>query len=64
MSDHVATSTFEVPGVRAVRESARELTGYWWVLLVAGIAWVSVALVVLQFDQASTCSWCSPGSGR
>ena len=53
MSDHVATSKFEVPGVRAVREGARELTGYWWVLLVAGIAWVAVALVVLQFDQAS-----------
>ncbi len=53
MSDHVATSKFEVPGVRAVREGARELTGYWWVPLVAGIAWVAVALVVLQFDQAS-----------
>ena len=53
MSDHVATSKFEVPGVRAVREGARELTGHWWVLLVAGIAWVAVALVVLQFDQAS-----------
>ena len=53
MSDHVATSQFEVPGVRAVREGARELTGYWWVLLVAGIAWVAAALVILQFDQAS-----------
>ena len=53
MSDHIVTSKFEVPGVRAVREGARELTGYWWALLVAGIAWVAVALVVLQFDQAS-----------
>ena len=53
MSDHVVTSKFEVPGVGAVREGARELTGHWWVLLVAGIAWVAVALVVLQFDQAS-----------
>ena len=53
MSDHVTTSKFEIPGVRAVREGARELTGHWWVLLVAGIAWVAVALVVLQFDQAS-----------
>jgi uncharacterized membrane protein HdeD (DUF308 family) len=53
MSDHVTTSKFEIPGVRAVHEGARELTGHWWVLLVAGIAWVAVALVVLQFDQAS-----------
>ena len=53
MSDHVATSQFEVPGIRALRDGARELTGYWWVLLVAGIAWVAVSLVVLQFDQAS-----------
>ena len=53
MSDHVTTSKFEIPGVRAVREGARELTGHWWVLLAAGIAWVAVALVVLQFDQAS-----------
>ena len=36
-----------------MREGARELTGNWWVLLVTGIAWVAVALVVLQFDQAS-----------
>ena len=31
----------------------RKATGYWWVLLIAGIAWVAVALVILQFDQAS-----------
>ena len=36
-----------------MRDSARKLTGYWWTLLVAGIAWVAVALVILQFDQAS-----------
>ena len=36
-----------------VARSARKLTGYWWVLLVAGIAWVAVSLVILQFDQAS-----------
>ena len=53
MSDHVATPQFEVPGIRAVREGAREVTGYWWVLLVAGIAWVAASLVILQFDQAS-----------
>jgi uncharacterized membrane protein HdeD (DUF308 family) len=53
MSEHAATPQFEVPGIRSLREGARKLTGYWWVLLVAGIAWVAVALVILQFDQAS-----------
>jgi uncharacterized membrane protein HdeD (DUF308 family) len=36
-----------------LRNGARRLTSYWWVLLVAGVAWVAVSLVVLQFDQAS-----------
>ena len=53
MSDHTATPQFAVPGIRSVRESARSLTAYWWVLLVAGIAWVAAALVILQFDDAS-----------
>ena len=53
MSEHAATPQFEVPGIPSLREGVRKLTGYWWVLLVAGIAWVAVALVVLQFDQAS-----------
>ena len=53
MSEHAATPQFEVPGIPSLRDSARKLTGYWWVLLVAGIAWVAVALVILQFDQAS-----------
>jgi uncharacterized membrane protein HdeD (DUF308 family) len=53
MSEHATTPQFEVPGVRSFRDAARKLTGYWWVLLVAGIAWVAAALVILQFDQAS-----------
>ena len=53
MSEHAATPQFEVPGIRSVRDSARRLTGYWWVLLAAGIAWLAVALVILQFDHAS-----------
>jgi uncharacterized membrane protein HdeD (DUF308 family) len=53
MSEHVATPQFEAPGIPSLRESARTVTGYWWVLLVAGIAWTAVALVILQFDQAS-----------
>ena len=53
MSEHAATPEFEVPGIPSLREGARKFTGYWWVLLVAGIAWVAVSLVILQFDQAS-----------
>lgn len=37
----------------AVRAAGAELARYWWLSLVAGIAWVIIALVVLQFDQAS-----------
>jgi uncharacterized membrane protein HdeD (DUF308 family) len=53
MSEHAATPQFEVPGTAPLRDSARKLTGYWWVLLAVGIAWVAVALVILQFDNAS-----------
>ena len=53
MSEHAATPQFEVPRIRSLRDSVRRLTSYWWVWLVAGIAWVAAALVILQFDQAS-----------
>jgi uncharacterized membrane protein HdeD (DUF308 family) len=53
MSEHTATPPFEVPSIRSLRDGARSLTAYWWALLVAGIAWVAVALVILQFDDAS-----------
>ena len=53
MSEHAATPQFEVPRIRSLRDSVRRLTGYWWIWLVAGIAWVAAALVILQFDQAS-----------
>ncbi|HEX6455983.1 MAG TPA: DUF308 domain-containing protein [Solirubrobacterales bacterium] len=33
--------------------ATREVTGYWWLWLLAGIAWTVIALVILQFDQAS-----------
>ena len=36
-----------------LRETVREITGYWWVGLVAGIAWLVISLVILQFDSAS-----------
>jgi uncharacterized membrane protein HdeD (DUF308 family) len=53
MSEHAATPDFGTRGIPSLREAARSITGYWWVLLIAGIAWVVVALVILQFDQAS-----------
>lgn len=53
MSEHTATRQFEAPAIPSLRQSARELTGYWWAMLAAGIAWVAVALVILQFDEAS-----------
>jgi uncharacterized membrane protein HdeD (DUF308 family) len=34
-------------------EVGRALTGLWWLWLFAGIAWVVIALIILQFDQAS-----------
>jgi uncharacterized membrane protein HdeD (DUF308 family) len=53
VSEHAATTQFAPPSIHALRDSVRTATGYWWVLLAAGIAWVAVALVILQFDQAS-----------
>jgi Short repeat of unknown function (DUF308) len=37
----------------AAREALRELTAHWWLWLVAGIGWVAMSLVILQFDGAS-----------
>ena len=53
MNEHAATPDFGTRDIPSLRESARSVTGYWWVLLTAGIAWVAVALIILQFDQAS-----------
>jgi hypothetical protein len=36
-----------------LREATREMTGYWWLWLNGGIAWIVVSLVILQFDSAS-----------
>jgi uncharacterized membrane protein HdeD (DUF308 family) len=33
--------------------AAREVTGYWWLWLIAGIVWIAISAVILQFDQAS-----------
>jgi uncharacterized membrane protein HdeD (DUF308 family) len=53
MSEHAATPEFGGSAIPSLRETARSFTDYWWVLLIAGIAWVAVGLVILQFDQAS-----------
>jgi hypothetical protein len=53
MSEHAAAPQFGAPAIRSLGEGARSVAGYWWVLLVAGIAWVAVALVILQLDDAS-----------
>jgi uncharacterized membrane protein HdeD (DUF308 family) len=36
-----------------MREALKELSRLWWLWLVFGIAWTLVAVVILQFDQAS-----------
>ena len=41
-------------GARAdAREVVKEVSKYWWLWLVCGIGWTIIAVVILQFDQAS-----------
>jgi uncharacterized membrane protein HdeD (DUF308 family) len=35
-----------------MRDGYRDASAYWWLWLVAGIAWMIAALVILQFDRA------------
>jgi uncharacterized membrane protein HdeD (DUF308 family) len=35
------------------KTTARDISGYWWLWLITGTAWIIIALVVLQFDRAS-----------
>jgi uncharacterized membrane protein HdeD (DUF308 family) len=53
MSGSAATPEMGDVSVAERAEVARELTGFWWMQLVLGIAWIVAALVILQFDQAS-----------
>ena len=54
MSDHAAQASAATHAKPAdVRETVSKLTGYWWVGLAAGIAWLVISLVILQFDKAS-----------
>jgi uncharacterized membrane protein HdeD (DUF308 family) len=47
-----------IPGMEssaraAVPDPFRQMANLWWLWLVAGVFWIVVALVILQFDQAS-----------
>jgi uncharacterized membrane protein HdeD (DUF308 family) len=54
MSEHAANPAIDTAAQpTSVRDKAREVTGYWWVGLVAGISWLIISLVILQFDSAS-----------
>jgi uncharacterized membrane protein HdeD (DUF308 family) len=46
------TSQTQRPAI-GLRAATRELTGLWWLWLIAGVAWLVVSLVILQFDAAS-----------
>ena len=35
------------------RAAVKEVSKYWWLWLVCGIGWTIIAVVILQFDQAS-----------
>ena len=37
----------------AAPDPFRQMTGLWWLWVITGVFWILVALVVLQFDQAS-----------
>jgi uncharacterized membrane protein HdeD (DUF308 family) len=54
MSDHAVRSQSDgPPTISGFRDAIRQATGYWWVGLLAGIAWLVVSLVILQFNNAS-----------
>jgi uncharacterized membrane protein HdeD (DUF308 family) len=54
MSEHAANPNIGMKAERtSIRDNVREITGYWWVGLVAGISWLVISLVILQFDSAS-----------
>jgi uncharacterized membrane protein HdeD (DUF308 family) len=54
MSEHAANPNVGLPAEQtSLREKVREMSGYWWVGLVAGITWLVISLVILQFDSAS-----------
>ena len=53
MNEFAAQHHIGAPLMETLRDSVRRMTGYWWTLLIVGIAWVAAALVILQFNDAS-----------
>jgi uncharacterized membrane protein HdeD (DUF308 family) len=53
MSQHAASTPLGESPIAGVRRDAQEATGYWWLWLVAGIAWIAISVIILQFDAAS-----------
>jgi uncharacterized membrane protein HdeD (DUF308 family) len=53
MSSHAASDTERPPLDPSLRAAAGEIASYWWLWLLAGIAWIVVSLVILQFNDAS-----------
>jgi uncharacterized membrane protein HdeD (DUF308 family) len=53
MSEHAANPGIGMAEQTSLGVKVREITGYWWVNLVAGITWLVISLVILQFDSAS-----------
>lgn len=54
MTSHATTSDYDKPPVDPdLRAAAREISGYWWIWLMTGIAWIVASLVILQFNHAS-----------
>jgi uncharacterized membrane protein HdeD (DUF308 family) len=54
MSEHTANPNIGLTAEpTSIRDNVREATGYWWAGLVAGISWLIISLVILQFDAVS-----------
>jgi uncharacterized membrane protein HdeD (DUF308 family) len=53
MSGQAATPQFRRGPMESGLRAASDVTGYWWLGLIAGIAWIAISAVILQFDQAS-----------
>ena len=48
-----ASTSPEPPAPPGLEEVGIQLSKLWWLWLVAGIAWIAIALIILQFDDAS-----------